>query len=185
MRWCPRRPRRWLPPGHSCAPPPSLRPPGRLYGSYSNLLVRLRAGHPLAAGPESFDKQIHLAAQAEPEGCVEEGRGERGRRGRHAQRGYPGRVPDHADDADDQAHALGEPRWRLGLQLTRRPQARPDGEPVDEAVRRVPEPEHGPDTEDHRLEPEQPSAAGDQDDNQDEGRQRGVETLTPGIDAHE
>src|ERR1039457_6733563 len=70
-------------------------------------------------------------------------------------------VAQDAGRRDDHAHALREPRWRLGLGTRRRPQPGPDQPPVQEAVRRVPQPGERTDGEHHELRGEQPDTAGD------------------------
>ena len=56
-------------------------------------------------------------------------------------------MPVSRERAFMNAATTGKSGWRPSIETSNRPQARPDCESVDEAVRRVPEPEHGPDTE--------------------------------------
>src|SRR6266699_1451015 len=112
----------------------------------------------LASGRDTSDEQVQLAAQAEADGSVQERGDQAGGGSGDAQRGRTRRIADHADDREDQADALGEPRRRLGFQFRRRAQPGPDEQSVDQAVRGVAHPEERSDREHRRLGGQQPGA---------------------------
>src|SRR5579875_4001360 len=80
-----------------------------------NLLGRSGRCFPLRRRPDPADEQVHLVAQAEAEGRVDE-RGSQGHGGeRHAEGSEARGVADHPDHGDDHADTLREPGPRRRL----------------------------------------------------------------------
>ena len=101
--------------------------------TFSRLIEQLLTfwGLSAVAGSGSADQQVGLAAEAEAEGGVEEGRGQRERRRDQAERGHAEHEPERADQGEPEADALGEPQRRRGFPLVGRPQPRCDQVPVE------------------------------------------------------
>lgn len=74
----------------------------------------------MADDSRTLKQQVELAAETEPERCVEEGRDERGCQSDRQSPRHSDEVQQQADADDEQADSLREPRRARILELSRR-----------------------------------------------------------------
>src|SRR6185437_7184480 len=115
-------------PRWACTQSASTRTSERLMLSFS--LSVLAGIQTLLASRDTSDEQVHLAAQADAEGSVQERGNQRQRGRRDAETGDTCRVADDADDREHEADALREPRRSFRFKFFRRGEPWPDRVPV-------------------------------------------------------